>query len=82
MVLMLCSQRSAILRAARLSLSRSLSEHPLVIGPAEPLPFSVARWLTILSSEVISLWSFLCQKPSKTSKCPVHSRSNRTLLKT
>jgi hypothetical protein len=58
MVLRLCSQRSAILRAARLSLSRSLSEHPLVIGPAEPLPFSIARWFMILPSEVIHCGHF------------------------
>ncbi|CAE6707184.1 hypothetical protein NSPZN2_11035 [Nitrospira defluvii] len=82
MVLRLCSQRSAILRAARLSFVASFSEGSIVIVPAEPLPFGVACWLTILSSEVISLWSFLCQKLSKTSKCPVHSRSNRKLLNT
>ena len=80
MVLRLCSQRSAILRAARLSFVASFSEGSIVIVPAEPLPFGGARWLTILSSEVISLWSFLCQKLSKTLKSPVRSGTNRMRL--
>jgi len=37
MVLMLCSQRSAILRTARLSFVASFSEGAIVTVPAEPL---------------------------------------------
>lgn len=58
MMLRLCSQRSAILRTARLLFVAIISELPIVIVPDEPLSFGVACWLRIISSESLHCGHF------------------------